>query len=344
MIEKSTVITESDAKSGIGKYAWSLYNLGIFEDFCHLSYKGYSDFQNHIYFTKRWGINTLYSYYFGGPYKKYVKSYKYVHASSPAHFHMIKYNKNISGTIHDFFPIKYSNESFVKSWFMKNIKYVPYLQGVITISNHIKKEAEERFKDVEFTTIHHWLDDKNYKPRDKFEVRGKLNLKQDKIYLLNVGRDVPRKNLDLLPKIMNKLDDRFILILITNSERLLPYFNRKENVIILKMVPEEIFPLYYNAGDLLIHTSIDGGFEYPYLEAMFSNLKIVTFDLPISREILRDKAIFIPFRDKNDPEDWIDAILKNYDKKPDYGDLINYYKPERARKDYENFYKKIGWL
>ena len=92
MIEKSTVITESDAKSGIGKYAWSLYNLGIFEDFCHLSYNGYSDFQNHIYFTKRWGINILYSYYFGGSYKKYVKSYKYVHASSLGNFHLIKYN------------------------------------------------------------------------------------------------------------------------------------------------------------------------------------------------------------------------------------------------------------
>jgi glycosyltransferase involved in cell wall biosynthesis len=210
----------------------------------------------------------------------------------------------------------------------------------VVISDHIKKQAEEMFKDVEFTRIHQWVDSNNFRKREKEIVREKLNLEHDKIYLFNVGRDVPRKNIDLLPKILNKLDDRFVLIMIGNFDRIYNNFKNKNNVLILENVSDNDFPLYYNASDLLIHTSIDGGFEYPYIEAIASNLNIISFDMPISREVLKGKGILIPLINKNDPTEWIDAILKNYDKKTDYGDLIDYYKPERARKEYEKFYSE----
>jgi len=344
MIEKSAIISQGMIKSGIGRYSWDLYQLGLFQDIWHFSYDGKSDFKNYVYFSKSWFLNTSVSYYIGGIYKKYVEKYNFVHVSSPGLYHLAKYNKNIVGTLHDLFVLKYPYPLFFKRFWFKNIKYIYNLEGVVTISDYIKKEAEERFKDIQFTRIHHWIDDKKFKKRDKYLVRKKLNLEEDKIYLLNVGSEELRKNLNLLPKIMNQLDDRFVLIRIGKSESILNKFKNKKNVIIFNSISDDIFPLYYNAADLLIHTSIDGGFEYPYIEAIYSNLNIITFDIPIAKEVLRDKAIFIPFRDKDDPEDWIDAILKNYDKKPDYGDLIDYYKPERARKDYENFYKKIGWL
>lgn len=343
MIKKSSIITESIKKSGIGRYAWNLYKLGFFEEICHLSYSGSSDFEKYIYFSKRWGINTIVSYYFGGPYKKYVKKFQYIHASSPIHFHLVRYNGNMVGTIHDFFPLQYPHTRALKWWFNKNLKFVPKLKGVVTISNYIKNQAQERYPDIDFTTIHLWIDNDNFKPRDKIESRKKLNLDQEKIYLLNVGRDVPRKNIDLLPKIMNKLDERFTLIIIGNYDRIIPYFNDKKKIISLKNIPDDLYPLYFNSSNLLIHTAIDGGFEYPFIEAMYSELPVITFDMPISREVLRDKGILVSFENKNDPEEWVDAIMKNYDKKPYYGDLIDYYKPERAKRDYYNFYKKVGW-
>lgn len=343
MIKESTIITESIMKSGIGRYALNLYKLGIFEELCHLSYSGKSDFDNHVFFTKRWGINTLVSYYLGGPYKRYVKKYRYVHASSPSHFHLVKYNWNMVGTIHDFFPLKYPQTRAAKWWFNKNLKFVPKLQSVITISDHIKNEAQERFRDVEFTTIHLWIDDDNFRPRDKNEIRDKLGLDREKIYLLNVSRDVPRKNIDLLPKIVNRLDERFVLIGIGDFERIMPQFKDKK-LIALKNIPDSLYPLYFNASDLLIHTAIDGGFEYPFIEAVASNLNIVAFDMPISREVLRNKGILVPFIDKDSPDEWVDAILKNYDRKVDYGEIVEYYKPGRARREYLDFYRKIGWM
>ncbi|MEM3455775.1 MAG: hypothetical protein QXT72_04400 [Candidatus Micrarchaeia archaeon] len=50
MIENSVIITDIGLKTGIGRYAWNLYQLGIFEKFAHLSYNGISDFKNHICF------------------------------------------------------------------------------------------------------------------------------------------------------------------------------------------------------------------------------------------------------------------------------------------------------
>ncbi|MGC8663898.1 MAG: glycosyltransferase [Thermoplasmata archaeon] len=343
MLKKSTIITDGNLKSGIGKYAWNLYNLGFFEKFAHLSYNGISDFENHVFLTKHWGLNTFISYYIGGPYKKYIKDFNYVHASSPVHFHLVKYNKNMVGTIHDFFAIQYPQTKMINFWFVKNLKFLQKLKGVVVISDHIRQQAEEMFKDIEFIRIHLWIDNDNFKSREKDMVRKKLNLEKEKIYLLNVSRDVPRKNIDLLPKIINKLDERFVLIRIGETDRIIDQFKNRKQVISLLAVDENIYPLYFNASNLLIHTAIDGGFELPFIEALFSDIPILTFNMPISKEVLRDKGIYINFN-KDDPTEWVDMIYKYFDKKIDYGDLKNYYKPERAKKEYETFYRNLGWL
>lgn len=343
MIKNSAIITESGLKTGTGKYAWNLYQLGLFEKFAHLSYNANSDFKNHIYFTKYWGINTLTSYYIGGPYKKYVKKFDYVHASSQGHFHLIKYNRNMAGTLLDFFAIQYPQPKYAKKWFEKNLKFLPELKGVVVISDHMKQQAEQMFKDIEFTRIHLWLSNNQFMARNKNEIRKKLGLDNDKIYLLSVGRDSPRKNIDILPKIMNKLDERFVLIRIGETKRILNQFNNKKQVIPLLNVDDDVYPFYYNASDILIHTALDGGFEFPFIEAMFSDLPVITFNMPISREVLGNKAIYINLI-KDNLTEWVDMIYKYYDKKIDYENLKNYYKPERAKKEYENFYKSLGWL
>ncbi|MGC8689316.1 MAG: hypothetical protein ACP5UG_04645, partial [Thermoplasmata archaeon] len=70
----------------------------------------------------------------------------------------------------------------------------------------------------------------------------------------------------------------------------------------------------------------------------------IAFDMPISREVLSDKGILIPLSDKDSPDEWVEKIMIYYDKKVDYGNLKEHYLPERARKEYEEFFKRIGWL
>ncbi|MGC8992401.1 MAG: glycosyltransferase, partial [Thermoplasmata archaeon] len=300
MIKNSLIVSASNLKTGIGRYAWSLYKLGILENFIHFSYNGKSDFKDYITVSNHWSINTFTSLYLGGSFKKYLKKYNFIHSSATEIFHLYQYNKNMVGTFHDLFPLKYPNNfSYLyRKFWEKNLKYIVYLKGVITNSNYVKIEAKEKFKDVDFIKIHLWVDNEIFKIRNKLEVREKLNLNKEKIYLLNVSVDRFRKNIDLLPKIMNKLDDRFVLIRIGKTDRIYNNFKNKKNVLILENVSDNEFPLYYNASDILIHTSIDGGFEYPYIEAITSNLNVISFDLPISREVLRDKGIFIPLINK----------------------------------------------
>ena len=342
MIQNSLVVTDSGFKSGVGKYAWGLYNFGFFENFCHLSYNGKSDFKNYVFLTNYWGINTLTSYYIGSVYKKYVQKFNFVHASSIPHFHLVKYNKNMAGTLLDFFGLEYPMSRYIYSWTKKNLKYLPKLRGIVVISDYIKKSAEQKYPNLEFNRIHLWLDDQRFQIRDKNFVRKKLSLDESKVYLLNVSRDVPRKNIDVLPPIINKLDERFVLIRIGDTGRIIDKFKNKNQIIQLLNVPDDLYSLYFNASNMLLHTSIDGGFEIPYLESIFSNLPVVTYDLPISKEVLRDKAIFINMsKNKTDPEDWVEKILKYYDQKIEYGNLKDYYKPERAKKEYEYFYKGL---
>ncbi len=347
MIKNSVIITESDYKSGIGKYAWYLYNLGLIENFFHLSYNGKSDFKNHIYFTNKWGVNVLYSYFMGGVYKKAVENMNFVHVSSLHHFHMVKYNKNTVGTLHDLFGIIYPMSKTFYYWVKMNLKFMNKLQGVVVISDHTKRMAENMFPDIDFKRIHHWLDDPYFVVRDKLEARKRLGLNEDKIYLLNVSTDIPIKNIDVLPNIFNKLDDRFVLIRIGDSERIVHKFKNKKQIIKIRddVLSDEEYALYFNASDMLIHPVIDGGFERPYLEAIFSDLPIVTFDIPISKEVLKNHGIFVSLgKDKLDPEEWVDKILNYYDHKPDYSDLKEYYSKHRAKKEYENFYKSLAYI
>jgi len=62
-----------------------------------------------------------------------------------------------------------------------------------------------------------------------------------------------------------------------------------------------------------------------YLEAIFSDLPVITFDIPIAKEVLRDKGIFVYLgKDKLDPDEWVDKILKYYDHRPNYDGLKKY--------------------
>jgi hypothetical protein len=133
MIKNSLLVSDENLKSGIGRYAWNLYNLGILENFCHFSYSGMGDFESYISQTNSWFINTFISYYIGGVYKNHVRKYNFIHVASLGLFHLIKYNKNMVGTIHDLFPLRYETPCFYKRFWEKNMRYVFSLKGVVTI-------------------------------------------------------------------------------------------------------------------------------------------------------------------------------------------------------------------
>ena len=268
-------------------------------------------------------------------YSNYVKNKSLVHFTSPDWFHLAKYNKNSYGTIHDFFPLTWSDTNpRYNIYFINELNYVNKLRKVVVISDYIKKQANELYPNAQIERIHNWTDD-SYKPRDKDEARKKLGLPLDKIILLNVSTDQSRKNIKILPKIMNKLDDQFLLIRIGKSEKILKDF-KKNNYIIYNYVKKDELPLYYNAADMLLAPSFDEGFDFPIIEAINSGINVVASNIPVHKEIMFGHNYLV---DPNDVEEWVNAIIKASYNKPEWSDLADYYKKERALKEYKKFYE-----
>ncbi|MEM3282082.1 MAG: glycosyltransferase [Candidatus Micrarchaeaceae archaeon] len=347
---KKLLVSAFPIKSGVGTYSNLLFKLGFFDEKSFFKIKnsddesGYSliikyDFNPH-------GLMTYLSTFVESKYSKIVQKYDFVHVTSPDFFHLSKYNKNMVGTVHDIFPLddkisKRAYSVFYRQYFKKELKYLKNLRGIIVNSNHIKHKLELLFPDIDFNVIHLWTSD-NFIYRDKTEARKKLSLPLDKIILLNVSSDQPRKNISILPKILNKLGDHYYLVRIGPSNKIKKEMKYK-NYKFIDKVDDDYYPYYFNASDILLDPSKNEGFGRPIIEAINSDLPVIASNIDIFKEILGSDYKY--FADYDNFEDWIDIIENFSTTKNVYSyQMKNYYREERAKTDYINFYKKIGVL
>ena len=176
--------------------------------------------------------------------------------------------------------------------------------------------------DAEFVCV------KNFIDIDKFrfsqELRSKIRKKYgDKIILGNIGAFNGQKNQIFLIKLMERLDDRFILLLIgdgVQKQSYIEYCKEKNlrNLFFIDSTSE--LQQYYSCFDIFLLPSLFEGFGRVLLEAMVSNLDIITSDNVESAKT---------FGLTNLPlvEDlWINAILKkaeNLNSRFDNVNIIN---------------------
>ena len=87
-------------------------------------------------------------------------------------------------------------------------------EKIISISDFTKRELEEKFwiKKEKIKTVYLGYDKKIFKEKNKKNARKKLGLKENKIYLLNVGSEENRKNVLELIKAVKDLDVELIRI------------------------------------------------------------------------------------------------------------------------------------
>ena len=334
--------------SGVGTYSNLLFKLGFFDDNALFKIRKNDDEMGYSIIVKYnfnpHGLMNYLSINFESKYSRIIKKYDFVHVTSPDFFHLSKYHKNMVGTVHDIFPIddkisKSAYSIFYRHYFKKELEYMKNLKGVVVDSNHIKKKLLSRYPDINLTVIHIWTDD-NFKIRDKMEARKKLGLPLDKIILLNVSSDQPRKNISILPKIMNNLDDQYFLVRIGPSNKIIKNFKNK-NYKIIEKVNSENFPYYFNASDILLDPSKNEGFGIPIIEAINSSLPVIASNIEVFKEILGNQYKY--FADPDNPENWIDLIENFSNIKYTYPEEIKeYYKKERAKVEFLEFYKKVG--
>ena len=150
---------------------------------------------------------------------------------------------------------------------------------VVAVSHSTKASLERTFGVTKIEVIYNGIDTEAFKPRpapipDEF---------RKKVRLLFVGNLIKRKGADLLPEIMTRLGERYVLFHTGGSEI------GQANAVSLGRVAREQLPDIYNMCDVFLFPSRLEGFGYAVAEAMACGKPVVCTDCSSLPELVVDK-------------------------------------------------------
>jgi len=216
----------------------------------------------------------------------------------------------VVAVIYDLIPIthpEFCDDFLVKvfnNWFKESLNYI---DGYICISNTVKedlihylsKNFPNRVKEKSFD---YFLlgNDFRYKDLDKFIVRDSLSRVLNKNTYLIVSTIEPRKNHKYLLDVFDILWDRGmdvnLLIVGKIGWKIEKLINRikKHKLLNKKLfyftnINDKELQYCYSNSKMLLFPSIIEGFGLPIIEALSNNLPVLASDIPIHREVGRDK-------------------------------------------------------
>lgn len=294
------------------------------------------------------GSAVLASFYLPSRWGRAVRRFRWTHLASPHFFHLARRAPNLTGVVHDLGhldPRATSASPIGYRYLMtRELRYASHLRGVVTVSATTGELLRRVNPQVRPVTIHNWTGDE-FRPRDRDESRRRLGLPLDRSLILSVGLDIPRKNTDLLPRLVRALGPGFAVVRVGDCRRLEPDFP-PGTLIARSAVPAADYPLYFNAADLLVYPSRDEGFGRPLIEAVNSNTPLLASDIPVFREVLRGDRQLVPI---DDFDRWVEAARVAAAIDPArrrtgslYPELGDYYRPARALAEYTAFFRSAG--
>lgn len=243
--------------------------------------------------------------------KKSIKKDNVKHLTSQEFAYLLKYvemDKTVV-TSYDIIPWAYDNDRS-RRWkdIMVGLKNA---DSIITISEFSKNELikylnypEENIH-IAAPAVDHEV---YFKNRDKSIIK-RLNISLEGKFVLYVGSETPRQNLDLLLKAFARLKKRIPDVKLLKigdpqsfgaREKLLNMIRNlglEKDVIFVGYVPEEDIPKWYNASDLLVYPCKYAGFGLPPLEAMACGTPVITANTSSLPEVVGDAGLMV------DPDD-----------------------------------------
>ncbi|MFH1456738.1 MAG: glycosyltransferase family 1 protein, partial [Patescibacteria group bacterium] len=187
-------------------------------------------------------------------------------------------------------------------------------EQIISISDFTKKELVEKFgiKKEKIKTVYLGYDKKMFREKNKKTAIKKLGLNENKTYLLNVGSEEKRKNIEPLLKAVKGLEVELIRIGEQRKEtKKLIEKENINNVSYIKDVSEQKLAEYYNAVDLSVFPSTYEGFGLPVLEAMACGCPVLTTNYASIPEITGKTHLTIEKVNENGIREKIKEVLNN---------------------------------
>jgi glycosyltransferase involved in cell wall biosynthesis len=355
-IPNSCLVSAFPAQSGLGRSATNLFRLGFFEEALFLKFHrreseaGYSRV-----IRSRWdllgGAGAFASQYLPSAWKSALRPFEVVHFQSPHFFHFAGTVPKATGTVHDLLFFDHGRDHGYPpgagAYFRREFRHANRLRAIAADSEQTRLAIEAVAPELRTTVMHLWTDT-TFTPRDRTRAREELGLPTEPVILLSVGLDAPRKNLEILPRLLNDLGPGYLLVRVGASGRLLPYF-RHGNFLGLESVPEDQYPLFFNAADAVLQPSREEGFGYPIIEAINSGTPVLASTIPVFRELLGAEYPFC--LDPDSPADWATAVrtvVAQYRTSSAiaalFRDIGSRYTEERGRRDCETFFRQAGVL
>ena len=138
-------------------------------------------------------------------------------------------------------------------------------------------------------------------------------------FILHVGSNLPRKNKDLLIKLLNLIKDNWDGILClagSNNNKstfdLIQKFNLTNKVIIFENPSSHLLEILYNKCFVLIFPSFSEGFGWPLIEAQSLGCPVITSNLDPMLEITNGAALYADPNDEKSFEKMFYQVLDEF--------------------------------
>lgn len=192
----------------------------------------------------------------------------------------------------------------------------------VTDSDFTRQTVMERFRvpAERVTTVYLGVDE-HFAPvehaRDLVAQKYDLQFEPDVCYLLYVGSEIPRKNIPMLLRVLdclNNTGEQYHLLKVGSHggavwrEQVLDEIRSRklsDSITFVGIVPEEDLPLFYSAADVYLTTSYFEGFGWPVLEAMACGTAVVSSNAGSLAEIVGGGALTVA---PDDVDGFVDAI------------------------------------
>jgi glycosyltransferase involved in cell wall biosynthesis len=240
--------------------------------------------------------------------------------------HFFKFRKSVV-LCADIIPIlsKYGNTpQRIKAW----IAYKGMIKAdhITAISQFTKDEIIKHlgYPKEKITVTYIGVDHEKYKPINDVErVRKKYNLDKKKKYIIFVGNEEPRMNIETILRAMTILKEKYPELIFLKGgesnfrgmrEKLVKSIKEKglqSQVRFLGYIPEEDMPSLLNISEVSVYMCSYAGFGLPPLEAMACGTATITTNVSSLKEITGEGAITIGPKDHKELAIQIEKLFED---------------------------------